>query len=311
MPNDLVLAMQRWFHNAGNGFMVQTDSLEQELRDKGFVNIRRWCRGVDTELFQPRAAAGACSTCRGRCSPMSAGSRPRRTSTNSWASTCPAPSSSSATGRSSPSYRERYPGVVFAGWKTGEELSRYYSASDVFVFPSRFETFGLVLLEALACGLPVAAYPVPGPLDVIGKAPVGVLDHDLRHAALRALSIPRSLCREFALRFSWRRSAEEFAGNLMPIAGHRSAPPVEQRPAPLLRGKAIICFTMAVGFVDNHNPAVAHRATGGRIGTGATVLIVPGGKISMPTTAMRLVGGWVSARARLAVAGRLERRRAT
>ena len=78
------------------------------------------------------------------------------------------------------SYRERYPDVVFAGWKKGEELSRYYSASDVFVLPSRFETFGLVLLEALACGLPVAAYPVPGPIDVIGKAPVGVLDHDLR-----------------------------------------------------------------------------------------------------------------------------------
>ena len=106
---------------------------------------------------------------------------------------------------------------MFAGWKKGEELSRYYSASDVFVFPSRFETFGLVLLEALACGVPVAAFPVPGPIDVIGKAPVGVLDHDLRQAALRALSIPRTLCREFALRFSWRRSAEEFAGNLTPI----------------------------------------------------------------------------------------------
>ena len=115
------------------------------------------------------------------------------------------------------SYRERYPDVVFTGWKKGEELSRYYSASDVFVLPSRFETFGLVLLEALACGLPVAAYPVPGPIDVIGKAPVGVLDNDLRHAALRALSIPRNLCRDFALRFSWRRSAEEFVGNLMPI----------------------------------------------------------------------------------------------
>ena len=74
-----------------------------------------------------------------------------------------------------------------------------------------------MLLEALACGLPVAAYPVHGPIDVIGKAPVGVLDQDLRHAALRALSIPRTLCRDFALRFSWRRSAEEFAGNLMPI----------------------------------------------------------------------------------------------
>jgi glycosyltransferase involved in cell wall biosynthesis len=114
---------------------------------------------------------------------------------------------------------------MFAGWKQGQDLSRYYSASNVLVLPSRFETFGLVLLEALACGLPVAAYPVPGPLDVIGTAPVGVLDNDLRQAALQALSIPRGLCREFAQRFSWRQSAEEFVGNLMPIWRGRATRP--------------------------------------------------------------------------------------
>ena len=100
IPNDLVLSLQRWFHNAGNGFMVQTDSLERELRTKGFVNIRRWCRGVDTELFRPVEPPRGCSICRGRCSPMSGGSRPRRTSTTSSCSTCLAPSSSSATGHS-------------------------------------------------------------------------------------------------------------------------------------------------------------------------------------------------------------------
>ena len=169
------------------------------------------------------------------------------------------------------SYRERYPDVVFAGWKRGEELSRYYSASDVFVLPSRFETFGLVLLEALACGLPVAAYPVPGPIDVIGKAPVGVLDHDLRHAALRALSIPRKLCREFALRFSWRRSAEEFVGNLMPDPPARpGAPAAEARN----------CFTAAaVSRISGPMPSAARP----RPGHGARGGDRPWGKISVQT----------------------------
>jgi glycosyltransferase involved in cell wall biosynthesis len=221
VSSDLVVALQRWFHNAGNGFMVQTDSLERELCQKGFANIRRWCRGVDTELFRPCDAHGLPDLPRpvftyvGRVSA-------EKNLDDFLGLDLPGTKLVVGDGPQLAAYRARYPEIVFAGWKQGEELSRCYSASDVFVFPSRFETFGLVLLEALACGLPVAAYPVPGPADVIGKAPVGVLDHDLRRAALRALSIPRSLCREFALRFSWRRSAEEFAGNLMPIREARS-----------------------------------------------------------------------------------------
>jgi glycosyltransferase involved in cell wall biosynthesis len=216
IPHDLVLVLQRWFHNAGNGFMVQTDSLERELRTKGFTNIRRWCRGVDTELFRPVYARGLLDLPRpvftyvGRVSA-------EKNLDDFLVLDLPGSKLVVGDGPQLQSYRERFPDVVFAGWKRGEELSRYYSASDVFVLPSRFETFGLVLLEALACGLPVAAYPVHGPIDVIGKAPIGVLDQDLRRAALRALAIPRNLCREFALRFSWRRSAEEFLGNLMPI----------------------------------------------------------------------------------------------
>ena len=220
VPGDLVLAVQRWFHNAGNGFMVQTASLERELGAKGFVNIRRWCRGVDTKLFQPRSPLGLPELSRpvftyvGRVSA-------EKNLDDFLRLDLPGTKLVVGDGPQLPAYRERYPSAVFVGWKTGEELSRYYTASDVFVFPSRFETFGLVLLEALACGLPVAAYPVHGPIDVIGRAPVGVLDHDLRGAALRALAIPRTLCREFALRFSWRRSAEEFAANLMPIRERR------------------------------------------------------------------------------------------
>src|SRR5262249_22917641 len=116
----------------------------------------------------------------------------------------------------------RYPDVRFLGPRTGDDLVRAYSASDVFVFPSRTDTFGLVMLEALACGLPVAAYPVPGPKDVVGDAPVAVLDEDLRAACLRALALSgesTAACtnlsaRVFALEHSWRMCTQQFLSNL-------------------------------------------------------------------------------------------------
>ena len=101
----------------------------------------------------------------------------------------------------------------------------------MFVFPSLTDTFGLVLLEALASGLPVAAYPVPGPLDVIGESGCGVLDRDLARAARRALKIPRPRCRAYALTFSWRRCAEQFLGNLHPVATAHAHPPDARRAA--------------------------------------------------------------------------------
>ncbi len=114
-------------------------------------------------------------------------------------------------------YARRYPDAVFLGWRTGDDLASAYSAADVMVFPSRFETFGLVVLEALACGTPVAAFPVHGPIDILGGTDVGVLSQDLRAAALAALAIPRTRCRSFAEAFSWRRSAEAFLSHLAPI----------------------------------------------------------------------------------------------
>jgi glycosyltransferase involved in cell wall biosynthesis len=111
--------------------------------------------------------------------------------------------------------------VHFAGRQEGEALVRHYASADVFVLPSRTETFGLVLLEALACGLPVAALPVPGPLDVIGGSGAGVLDWDLGAAALAALKIPREICLAYAMRFNWRSSIEQFLGHVVPV----TAPP--------------------------------------------------------------------------------------
>ena len=113
--------------------------------------------------------------------------------------------------------RRRYPAVRFTGVRRGEDLAAHFAAADAFVFPSRTDTFGLVLLEALASGIPVAAYPVPGPLDVIDGSGVGVLDEDLGRAARKALAIPPERCRQYALNFSWESCARQFLGNLCPF----------------------------------------------------------------------------------------------
>jgi len=113
-----------------------------------------------------------------------------------------------------PELSRKYPDARFLGLKTGEDLARHYAAADVLVFPSRTDTFGLVLLEALACGVPVAAYPVAGPVDVIGKSPVGVLDSDLGIAVQQALNIPAAACRSFAETYSWPASVDQFLDNI-------------------------------------------------------------------------------------------------
>ena len=119
--------------------------------------------------------------------------------------------------RRSATLRAAHPEVTFLGARQGEDLARLFASADAFVFPSRTDTFGLVLLEALASGTPVAAYPVTGPIDVIGKAPVGVLENDLRTAALKALEVSRAECRRYAEGFSWAKSTEQFLSHMAMI----------------------------------------------------------------------------------------------
>ena len=116
-----------------------------------------------------------------------------------------------------------HPDAHFLGMKSGEALAEIYAASDVFCFPSRTDTFGIVLLEALASGLPIAAFPVPGPLDVVGESGAGVLSEDLREACLQAAKIPRQIALDHALNFSWEASARQFLANVSAAANGAEA----------------------------------------------------------------------------------------
>ena len=213
VPLQLTYSMLRRFHNAGNGCMVATPTLHADLAQRGFDNLMDWTRGVDGKLFRPREGerlpfAGPNFLYVGRIAV-------EKNLEAFLKLDLPGSKVVVGDGPDLGRLKAAYPQVHFLGVMTGEALARAYAGADVFVFPSRTDTFGMVLLEALAAGLPVAAYPVPGPLDVIGSAPVGVLDEDLRKAALAALEIPRERCRAFALEHSWEASARQFVDNVV------------------------------------------------------------------------------------------------
>ena len=202
----------RWFHGPATAMMVATQSLKRELEGHGFKNLRIWSRGVDVERFKPDGDArlpyeGPIFLYVGRVAV-------EKNIEAFLALDLPGTKVVVGDGPARASLERKYPNVKFVGPKTGDELTRAYAGSDVFVFPSRTDTFGLVVLEALACGTPVAAYPVQGPLDVIGDAPVGALDDDLQSACQKALTIDRAACRTFALSRSWRACTLQFLSNL-------------------------------------------------------------------------------------------------
>ncbi|MGE5475475.1 MAG: glycosyltransferase family 4 protein [Bacteroidales bacterium] len=225
VPLPLSYAVMRRFHGKSSRVMVATQGIEDELRQRGFGNIGRWSRGVDTELFRPRPEA------RGDGGPFAGLPRPLFLYVGRVAVEkniqafldLDLPGSKVVVGDGPllEQLRRQHPAVRFTGAKFGEDLAQHYAAADVFVFPSRTDTFGLVLLEALAAGLPVAAFPVPGPLDVVGGSPAGVLSEDLRAAALAARDIPAEAARAHALTFSWAACTSQFLDNLRPFPGDR------------------------------------------------------------------------------------------
>jgi glycosyltransferase involved in cell wall biosynthesis len=217
IPVRPVYAWMRRFHDAGAGTMVATQSLREELTARGFSHIRPWSRGVDLDLFRPepredwnpprpvfiyvgRVAVekniGAFLDLDLPGSKVVVGGGPRLAS-----------------------LRREYPAVTFTGPRYGEALARAFAGADVFVFPSLTDTFGLVILESLACGTPVAAFPVTGPKDVLtgARGRVGAVNADLRQAALDALHADREACRAHAELYSWRACAELFLSHLMPM----------------------------------------------------------------------------------------------
>jgi glycosyltransferase involved in cell wall biosynthesis len=210
-------AVMRWFHGGATRVMVATESMRRELESWGFSNIVAWTRGVDTDLFRPVPDKAAVLDLP-RPIWVYVGRVAVEKNIGAFLDLdLPGTKLVVGDGPQLNELKRKYPAAVFVGAKFGVDLARHYAASDVFVFPSRTDTFGLVLLEALACGLPVAAYPVTGPNDVVGGSDVAVLDEDLRRAALAALGIPAARCRAYALGYSWRASAEQFARNLKPF----------------------------------------------------------------------------------------------
>jgi glycosyltransferase involved in cell wall biosynthesis len=210
----------RCFHAAAHSCMVSTPGVQADLLARGFRNLVRWQRGVDTQLFRPRpkdflplprpiaAYVGRVAVEKNvaaflrmpwRGTKIVIGDGPERARLQS-----------------------QYPDAVYAGFRYGEDLAAHLAAADVLVFPSLTDTFGLVNLEAMACGVPVAAFPVTGPIDVVEDGVTGALDTDLARAADRALQIGPHACRTRALQSSWDACTRQFEGNL-----------VASRPIPL------------------------------------------------------------------------------
>ena len=223
VPLGLSYKVMRQFHGPSATIMVATQTIQSELEQRGFAHIRRWSRGVDTELFRPRSEAelrALVPELLNLPKPiyLYVGRVAVEKNINAFL-TAPLQGTKLVVGDGPQldDLRRKHPDVVFTGARQGEELAAHYSAASVFVFPSRTDTFGLVLLEALASGIPVAAYPVPGPLDVIGDSPAGVLDTDLARAANAALGISPELCRAHALGFSWQSCTQQFLSNLRPF----------------------------------------------------------------------------------------------
>jgi glycosyltransferase involved in cell wall biosynthesis len=223
VPAAFSWAVLRRFHESGSGTFCATPSLARDLAGRGFTRVVAWSRGVDLSRFRPEAAQHGDAEAWERLPRplfLYAGRIAVEKNIAAFLSLdLPGSKVVVGDGPQRAALMRRFPGAHFTGWRENGALARAYAHADAFVFPSRTDTFGLVLLEALASGTPVAAFPVTGPIDVIGEAPVGALDEDLRAACLRALGADRALCRAHAEQFSWSACARRFRDSLVPAAG--------------------------------------------------------------------------------------------
>lgn len=213
IPEAITYAFLRCFHKRSVSMMVPTQTVVNTLEQRGFTHAKLWGRGVDTQLFRP-----------GKAAPLklkkpvwlSVGRLSVEKNLEAFLSAkVPGTKLVVGDGPLMNDLKQKFPDAVFVGTKQGKELVAHYNAADVFVFPSKSDTFGLVMLEALACGKPVAAYPVMGPIDVVTDPKAGCLHGDLATAMKRALKCKAADCRAFAEKQSWRASAERFRSLLV------------------------------------------------------------------------------------------------
>lgn len=215
LPLDWLYKGARRFHAPSGAVMIPAPAVFRELEGRGFGNLKLWSHGVDTDVFKPMAKDYIDLP---RPIFMFIGRVTVDKNLPAFLDLdLPGSKAVVGSGPAREQLMKRYPETPFYIAENDAELARYYNAADAFVFPSRTDTFGLVMLEALACGVPVAAFPVTGPLDVIGADGPGVLDEDLAGAAVRALEIGPEECRAWALGFSWEKVADQFLEYLQPI----------------------------------------------------------------------------------------------
>jgi glycosyltransferase involved in cell wall biosynthesis len=214
IPLAVSYAHLRRFHSAAARTMVATPAMQRLLESRGFTNIVRWTRGVEVGLFRPRTKDFLDLS---RPVAMYVGRVAVEKNIEAFLQLdLPGTKVIVGDGPARAELQTKYPRAKFVGYKFGEELASHVAAADVFVFPSRTDTFGLVLLEAMACGVPVAAYPVTGPIDVVTQGVTGCLDTDLRAAALAALRLDPNQCRAYALANTWETATRQFLSHLAP-----------------------------------------------------------------------------------------------
>jgi glycosyltransferase involved in cell wall biosynthesis len=235
LPAALTYGYLRWFHGPAAATMVATPSLEQELRRRGFAGrLVRWSRGVDLSLFHPRPRTTGAA---GRPLLLYVGRVSVEKNLEAFLR-LPGAGTKQVVG-DGPARRaleRKYPAAQFLGALHGERLARAYAEADVFVFPSKTDTFGLVILEALASGVPVAAYPAPGPVDILTRPGAGALDADLGEALAAALARGRpDECVALARDYSWAAATRQFLENLVPARPQGLQPGGGPRPRPVLQ----------------------------------------------------------------------------
>ncbi|KIF81673.1 glycosyltransferase family 4 protein [Noviherbaspirillum autotrophicum] len=212
IPMTLTYRWLKWFHGPSKAVMVPTPGILRSLEKRGFRHLVLWGRGVDTGLFRP---AQVDQTGIARPLYLYVGRIAVEKNVEDFLRLdLPGSKWVIGDGPMREELQRRYPGVRFLGARNNDELVPYYNCADVFVFPSRTDTFGLVMAEAMACGTPVAAYPVDGPLDVVSHGRSGVLDHDLERACLAARQLCRKAVRLHALQYSWSAATQQFLANL-------------------------------------------------------------------------------------------------